>query len=126
MGVPYTEDDLRSAQLGELALLTVVKGFGEFLKRHKFETTISRCEGILGGAKKVVNVENCPRTDWMASRVIADTSSFDDDVGAALSADDRTFQIGRPTRIGPGSSEEQIRNRAPLNRSPDFGSRWKG
>ena len=74
--------------------------------------------GILGAGQKVVNAEN-------RSHLNRETVA-DDDTRAALAANNRAFQIGRPARVGPGSRHEQIGNRAPMHRSTEFRPRPEG
>ncbi|ALA57850.1 hypothetical protein NITMOv2_1423 [Nitrospira moscoviensis] len=58
MRVAYSKDDLRSAELGELAPLTVVKRLGKFLEggRRHGEMGSGKIGGILGVSGEVVNV----------------------------------------------------------------------
>ena len=74
--------------------------------------------GILGVGQKVVNAED---------RSHLGSEATGDNVGATIAADNRAFQIGRPTRVGPGPGYEQIGNGAPRYRSEEFrtGPKWQ-
>jgi len=56
--------------------------------------------------------------------LVGETQGLQNDVCASFTADNGAFQIGRPTGVCPGSSEEQIANGAPLKRAPDFRAGW--